>query len=224
MGNSRNRDALLEQICRLAEGPAGPVLKEGVREWLDQKYWAFRHAVEQKEKCLPASPFPLNEHSATFPGACAVLAVLHEKTEPFQLLRPDLRDGSYRHFAWGELCKDVEDLSPRHIRNLLGYVRAELQNRGVALPEDSTAEGDVAAEGGTAQTESPTTGPAAQDSSSPATACSHTMVRSHAVGHGLLSRISRRIKALPSITTVPTAREDGRERRELSIVSPKSRC
>ena len=166
MDDSRKPDAEVEQICRLAEGPAGPALKEAVGEWLDQEYRAIRHAVEQKEKCLPASPFPLNEHSATFPGACAVLAVLHEKTEPFYLLRPDLTPGSYRHFAWGELCKDVEDLSPRHIRNLLGYVRAELQNRGVALPSDEespppppAAEGDVAAEGGTAQTESTATGP-----------------------------------------------------------------
>ena len=154
VSDSRNRDALLEQICQLAEGPARPVLKEAVGAWLDQEYWAFRHAVEQKEKRLPASPFPLNEHSATFPGACAVMAVLHEETESFQLLRPDLTPGSYRHFAWEELRKDVEDLSPRHIRNLLGYVRAELQKWGVALPEDNTAEGDVSAEGGPGESES----------------------------------------------------------------------
>jgi len=166
MSDSDNRDALLQLICRLAEGTARPVLKKAVSDWLDQAYWAIRHAVEQREKCLPASPFPLNEHSATFPGACAALAVLHEKTEPFYLLRPDLRDGSYRHFAWRELCKDVEDLSPRHIRSLLGYVRAELQNRGVALPSDEestsrAAEGDVATEVGTPQTESTAAGPEA---------------------------------------------------------------
>jgi len=161
MGDSRKPDTLLEQIHRLAEGPARPVLKKAVGEWLDQEYWALRHAVEQKEKCLATSPFPLNEHSASFPRACAELAVLHEKTEPFYLLRPDLRSGSYRHFAWEMLCKDVDDPKLRHIRNLLDYVRAELRNRGVALlsREESTAEGDVAAEGGAAETESTPTGP-----------------------------------------------------------------
>jgi len=144
MGDSRRPEALLEEICRLAEGPAGPVLKEGVGKWLSQEDRAIRHAVEQKKKWLPTSPFPLNEHNATFPGACAALAVLHEKTEPFYLLRPDLRHGSYRHFAWEMLCKDLDDLEPRHIRNLLSYVRAELQKRGVAFPseEESTSAED----------------------------------------------------------------------------------
>jgi len=138
---------LLEQIQRLCEGPARPVLEKAVGQWLDSEYAAVRHAVEQKEKCLPPSPFPLNEHNATFPRACAELAALHENTEPFYLLRPDLRSGSYRHFAWVMLRKDLDGLEPHHIRNLLDYVKAELRKRGVALLDE---------------TESTTTGPAVE--------------------------------------------------------------
>lgn len=127
---------LIDDICELAQGSAGPVIAYAVRTWADEYKYAVRHDRQrllpypsnQSDPSSPQNKEPSQEPS--FGGACTVLAALHDQCchrgEPLWP-GPPANDDPVGYAIWRTIRDSVRsEPDPGYIENLLDIVRAQI--------------------------------------------------------------------------------------------------